>query len=326
MENKDVFIRGLDEKALPAFKAYIREQDWLQSLIQHKNGRGTKGATFFAIRDDYVNIYGHGGSLVKLTYNPSTNKIVGETHFKYLLRKKLSNGKFYVPIIEGKPRFDAGSLADMFVDSLDDGRLLLDQARLYAGEEKFGVHQLVMTNPNVLDIEIVFGKDTGEDEDGTGTNTVDVKKGNKNDRVDFCALRKGDKGKLKIVFYEAKHISNTELKGKVLVQLKRYRKQLQDRKGQILQSYHLVCKNIIELCDGTKIDIPFLEFAKKVVENSQNLTIDPEPRLVIFGYDSVQEKGLLQEIKETLIVGGLDKKHILCRGNPDAPWTGVKFE
>jgi len=316
MSNNDVFNRGLDEKVIPAFKKYIGEQSWLRSLIQHTNKNCNKGATFFAIRDNYVNIYGHGGSLVKLT-NPNTDKVVGETHFKYLLRKKMRNGKFYVPIIDGKPKFDADSITDMFVDSLDDGRLLLDQARLYAGEEKFGVHQLVMANPNVLDTEIVFDKDNGEDDVKTGT-----------DRIDFCALRKGESNELKIVFYEAKHISNPELKGKVLTQLERYRSQLRDPKRvcEILKSYRRVCENIVELCDGTDINIPILEYAKMVVENPLNLTVDTEPRLVIFGYDSVQEKGVLQEIKKIMIGGELDEKHILCRGNPDAQWTGVKFK
>jgi hypothetical protein len=230
----------------------------------------------------------------------------------------MRNGKFYVPIIDGKPKFDADSITDMFVDSLNDGRLLLDQARLYAGEEKFGVHQLVMANPNVLDTEIVFEKDNGEDDVKTGT-----------DRIDFCALRKGEFNKLNIVFYEAKHISNPELKDKVVLsQLERYRSQLRDhkRKGEILKSYIRVCENIVELCDGTDINIPILEYAKMVVENPTNLIVDTEPRLVIFGYDSVQEKGILQEIKKTLIGGELGEKHILCRGNPDAQWTGIKFE
>ncbi len=315
MKNNDVFNRGLDHKALLAFKKYIGEQPWLQSLIRQKNGNGRKGVTFFAIRDNYVNIYGHGGSLVKLTYNRKTDNISGETHFKYLLRNKMPNGKFYVPIVGGKPTFGTYSISDMFVDSLADGRSLLDQARLYAGDERFGGHQLVMANHNVLDTEIVFGKDPGEDEGGM-------------DRIDFCALRKGGADNLKIVFYEAKHISSQELYGKVLSQLERYRRQLRDSKRveEILKSYKLVCKNIVNLCDGSDIIIPFLEFAKKVLENPQKLTVDPNPRLVVFGYNSVQKKEILPKIKQILKEGKLSEQHTLWRGNPDGQWKGVKFD
>ena len=316
MKNNNVFNRGLDPKALLAFKKYIGEQPWLQSLIQHKDGSGSKGATFFAIRDNCVNIYGHGGSLVRLTYNHKTGKILGQTHFKYLLRNKMQNGKCYIPIEEGGiPKYPGNSIYEMFVDSLNDGRLLLDQARLYAGEERFGVHQIVMANPNVLDTEIVFGKDTDEDEGGT-------------DRIDFCALRRGDAENLKIVFYEAKHISNPELNGDVLSQLERYRGQLRDPKRveQILKSYKLVCENIVELCNDSDISIPFLEFAKKAGENPQNLRVDPDPRLAVFGYNNVQKKEHLPKIKEILKEGKLSEQHTLWRGNPNAQWKGVKFD
>lgn len=325
MSNSRSFKRGLSHDAIEAFINYIPNQRWLHSLIEHKNKRSEKRATFFAIRNDYINIYGHGGSLVKLTYEAGS--IVGETHFKYLLRKKMQNGNVYVPIKDGKPvfKFDKSSIADMFVDSLDDGGLLLDQSKLYAGVEKIGVHQLLMSNPNVLDTEITFNKDTGEDQGS-----------NKKDRIDFCALRKGNGGKLNIVFYEAKHISNPELNGDVLDQLERYRKQIHERKEQILDSYRLVCKNIVELCNATDINIPFLEYAELVVNDSQSLTVDLNPRLVIFGYDGDQVKGIVEKIKTNLINGKVgekghilkvDEEHILCRGNPGGePWTGVKFD
>jgi hypothetical protein len=226
----------------------------------------------------------------------------------------MQNGKFYVSIEEGGiPQYPGKSISGMFVDSLDDVGLLLNQAKRYAGEEKFGVYQIVTANPNVLDTEIVFGKDTQEDEGVT-------------DRIDFCALRRGDAENLEIVFYEAKHITNQELYGSVLFQLERYRGQLQRREKEILNSYQLVCKNIVDLCDGSDISIPLLKFAKKVVENPNKLTVAPNPRLVVFGYNNVQKEEILPKIKEILKEGKLIEQHTLWRGDPDAQWDGVKFD
>jgi hypothetical protein len=173
----------------------------------------------------------------------------------------------------------------------------------------------VIANQNVLDTEIVFDKDTCEGEGGT-------------DRIDFCALRKGSPDNLEIVCYEAKHILNQELKGKVLSQLERYRGHLRnsERVEEILKSYKSVCENIVEVCNGSDITIPFLEFAKKVVESPQKLTVDPNPRLIVFGYDSVQRKGILPKIKETLREGKLCEEHTLWCGNPGALRKGIKFE
>lgn len=318
--NEGVFTRGLSETALPAFKKYICEQKWLQILLQHKN-------TFFAIRNNYINIYGYGGSLVKLIY--SKGNIKGETHFKYLLRKKIESGKsgkFYVSIEDGKPQLDTYTLDNMFEVSLK-GNLLLAQAKLYAGEEKIGVHELMMENTNVLDTEIVFGKDMGEDEDVIGAVPMDAQKTIKNDRVDFCALHEGKNDELKIIFYEAKTISNGELSGEVLDQLDRYRKQLKDREVEILNAYRLVCQNIVDLFDGTDFSIPFLKYARMVVEKPKKLSIDPEPRLVIFGFDRIQQKTILPAIIDNLIdKDRLAKNHILNRGNPSGKWKELKFE
>jgi hypothetical protein len=62
---------------------------------------------FIAIREDYLNVYHNGASLLKLTF--MGDRLVGETHYKYLLRADVA--KPYIPVDGGMVKLpDAAAL------------------------------------------------------------------------------------------------------------------------------------------------------------------------------------------------------------------------
>ena len=102
------------------------------------------------------------------------------------------------------------------------------------GTEKKGVHEIMIDNANVIDTEIAFPR-SGE-------------------RVDFAALRE-EKNKLKLVFYEAKVFSSSEITAKVgkpqvIDQLEKYEKILSKRAERIRKSYSRVATNFLTWQDA----------------------------------------------------------------------------
>ena len=101
--------------------------------------------------------------------------------------------------------------------------------------------------------------------------------------------------KRKLKFYEAKDFTNSEIraesgkKPKVVSQISRYRKQLDSsvKRAHIIEQYGCYIKIINELFLP---DYPI----------ERPTEIDPEPCLLIFGFDDDQRKGRLKKNVETL--------------------------
>jgi hypothetical protein len=90
------FKRTVSKEMIEALNAEYLENGWWKTLADDKD-------TLIAIRDRYLNVYYNGGSIAKVEY--ATGKIEAQIHYKYLLKKKLSNPP-YVRCIDGKPQIE----------------------------------------------------------------------------------------------------------------------------------------------------------------------------------------------------------------------------
>jgi len=119
----------------------------------------------------------------------------------------------------------------------------------------------------ILDVEITFGREEGYSKRS----------------IDYLAIEKDIDGKIKLVFYEAKHFDNSEIRAnavpKVFEQIEKYERVLTDpiHKAEILNSYKRIYENVQELNLNNKNNLVQL-----IGADIDNLEIDSEPRLIIF--------------------------------------------
>lgn len=244
---------------------------------------------FIAVRNEYISVYYRGNSICELHFDNS--KIVGRTHYKYLLRPDLND---YLKSLDGE--FELNNPAKKFITSLNDLNLIKKSSLVYSGEEKTGVHSISIKEKNILDIEITFSN-------------LD----SKTDRLDYVKIVE-DHEKLKLVFYEAKHFTNPEIRAKstprVLGQIEKYKKALKEHETEIIKSYKLVCKNLQEL----NLIKPYHDNYIKRISDGENISIDYSPMLIVFGFDQDQKDGNiwkkhLEKLQDTL------KDRLKIKGN-----------
>ncbi len=282
-----IFSRGLKCEFVQALnQAYDEKDSWWRALVDDKT-------LFVGIRNNYINIYFNGGSILELKYN-SSKGLFGSTHFKYLLNlTRETVRRDYVKFENGK--FHEVRIMDSYTDIGKDIGKIKDAVKRHQGDEKKGVHQISIDNRNVIDVEIQFPGTKG--------------------RIDFAALQKIN-GEIKIVFFEAKLYSNSELRSpsvnpRIFTQIMQYENILSSRRDEIEKSYARVAKNIV-LINGwnRRRDNIFFEAA------NGNLSVDPKVRLAIFGFDDPQKSaanspdGLFSRMK-----AGLDETRVLAKGD-----------
>ena len=170
-----VFKRGLDPGFVEKLNEMYESCSWWCELVNDED-------LFLAIRDNYINVYYRGNSLLKLERQGRRRNrtIVGKIHYKYLLQPRVGESP-YVKIVDGKPCFQ--DTKSLFFESLDIKKLKA-AADPYAGPEKTGVYEIIRANRNILDTEVGFSTPRSY--------------------VDFAALIETEQG-VKIVFFEAKH-------------------------------------------------------------------------------------------------------------------------
>ena len=287
------FNRRLDDNFVNHLNTlYNSGESWWKDLMDDST-------VFLAIRDNYLNFYYRGCSLLKLKWRPRAKEVIGEIHYKYLLQPSMKPP--YVSIVDGRPKFKKGT-DNMFLDYTNVEKLKKSVKR-YAGAEKSGVHDIIRNpkNYNVLDVEITFS-------DGSGTR-----------RIDMATLRlTNDSPVLK--FFEAKHFKNGELRTKndqdpdVVNQLKKYKRLLNKHKPDIINSYIEVCRDLVKL-NGFKKKNESLYFQlESVNRNSKQLSIDVKPKLIVYGFDKDQRDGSWKahRCKLTNILGS---NRVICRGS-----------
>lgn len=228
-------------------------------------------SVFPAVRKNRIDFYYKGGKL----FSYDGKRFV--THQKYASVLKHTGENHYI-----------GEKSLKAIASFQEGyERIKENCALYAGVEASQVAELyskyscvkhsAALRTVVLDIEVCFLR---EDEMGdSGVEPHEKKK----DRIDFV-LFDTKTGMLR--FFEAKDFSNAELrarkKPRIVDQIERYRKQLARPafRSEILTAFNRHIDIINKLFSPNELLPPAKE-------------IDPEPRLLIFGYDGSQLKGKL---------------------------------
>ncbi len=296
------FNHGIDERFVKKLNAEYERGGWWRSMASDPD-------LFIAIRDGYVNVYWKGNSLLKLTLDGEG--LVGETHYKYLLRNDAP--KQYVRVDGGVVKLpDASAL---FHADLSDVPALKRAAAPFVGEEKAGVHQIVLSNPNVVDVEVTFGlKGNGEKAPATR-------------RIDFAALRPAAGG-AEIVFYEAKLFSNSEVRAAgdtpppVAGQIEGYRRLLVEHAPNVESSYRKVCGNLAALHGVQARYAGSLDLMRRLASGEAVLDVSEAVWLVVFGFDSDQHNGAVwrphrEKLKEAL------GKRLLLKGDAQKFTRGI---
>lgn len=213
------------------------------------------GKVFPAFRKSYMDFYHMGGRL----FNYKNG--VFRTHYKYA--SVLTSTGDYV---------SEADLKDIQkVDNFRDGyEQIKGNCAKYSGVEDKGIsdiyhkHSYANSKQNVvvLDIEASFGKN----------------------RIDLLLFNKTER---KLRFYEAKHFTNSELwskagsKPKVVKQILKYKKEINDPKNEILTAYSKYVGLANDLF-GLNLDKP--------------VEIDHEVALLLFGFDANQRDGRLKDL------------------------------
>ena len=109
-----------------------------------------------------------------------------------------------------------------------------------------------------------------------------------------------------MVFHEAKHFTNKELRARadrerpVVGQMERYRKTLLKHADAISRSYRDVCRALVRIEAMRRVAAEITghtppsdldPLIARVAQDDILPEIDPEPRLVVFGFDKDQRDG-----------------------------------
>jgi hypothetical protein len=142
-------------------------------------------------------------------------------------------------------------------------------------------------NPTVIDCEIAFPDFVLSDE---GTE-------NEKGRVDLACLEQ-DGEEVRLVFWEAKHFSNNELRADlrsaskvppVRVQIKKYQTFLSSHSEAVVDSYKRVVKNLVAIQSMGAVR-PLSPLISDVATGKRRLVLGEQPKvgLIIFGFDEAQ--------------------------------------
>lgn len=306
-------FRTLSPDFIKALEALAERPGWWRDVLAHPD-------LILAVRREAVNVYHRGASIFRVTYPNGT--VTAETHTKYLLRQR-----------QTLVRLDTGGTfatdPTQAVWTQYDGPATLDEmlraATALTGLEKTGLHRLLRRAPNVIDVEIALtGTTIG---DGTTGNNGDNNEGaeadaalldgtastptQQQDRLDVASLEeRGDPGEAWLVFHEAKIAANPELRAApdrvpaIVQQVARYTQTLTGKADQLTAGYQALCRDLSRL-DALRQRVQQVTglaegalwhrdpLVKAVAEGSRQLRLDPQPRLVVFGFDADQRDGIL---------------------------------
>jgi hypothetical protein len=124
-------------------------------------------------------------------------------------------------------------------------------------------------------------------------------------RVQLCVTVENCDGKPFIVFHEAKHFSNPALRAKgapaVLAQIVRYQATLRHHEEVLQQRYVAVCQGLFRLQtmrSSARAALPTSRplpdpnpLIAAIASGQVHAEIDPDPRLIVFGFDGDQRDG-----------------------------------
>ena len=351
-------FRGLSDAFLDALDQLITapEGGWWRDVLAHPD-------LILAVRSEALNVYHRGASLFRIDF--SHGRPTPVTHVKYLVRQRQTlirlaeTGAFVLDPAHALWSTYAGpeTLAEM-----------IRAARRLVGPEKTGVHALVQASPNVVDVEIALEGEYGPeleteaaaatldpttgpvaDEEVADTAVAGVlgkakptkPAGPRQDRIDVASLEeRGHPEQAWLVFHEAKHYDNTELKAdpkrrpKIADQVARYTSSIRGNAGGLHYSYPHVCRARVRR-DAMRRKVRSQHPAwpaqphpaptpliREVADGTRDLKIETQPRLVVFGFDADQRDGAWSAVSARLTQLGL---RVYAIGNPQGLKQSAAF-
>jgi hypothetical protein len=278
------FERRLDKDFMEKLKLEAKRPGWFADVLADTD-------LVVGIRKNYVNVYRLGQSLFKIERGGKTG-LKFSTHPKYLLDPDL-----YKAVSFDGSRFAVDKLEPIMKEysGLDTLKRMKKGAGLYSGEEKRGVHAIIVANPNVVDTEIAFGHEAQAKTD-TNLALSPEEKGLSARRIDLACFEAVGKS-IRLRFWEAKLYKNSEIKAKgdsvaqVIDKVTKYRSLVQKHREEILQSYRVVAENLVEMSHWSDSPRKVGELVKRVADGAL-FDIDEPPivGLIVYGYDAAQEK------------------------------------
>jgi hypothetical protein len=304
-----MFSKGLDEHFLRHLNAEYERGGWWRAIASDTN-------LFIAIRDRSLNVYSKGASLLRLWMEGE--QLVGETHYKYLLRPDAP--KPNVRVVDGKAQITNPS--QLFLCDIGDVLALKRASAVYVGEEKVGVHRIAMENRNVIDLEVGFGLDSVRDADPSIN------------KIDFAALQSNvTDAEVELIFYEAKLFTNQEIRAKgdaappVFEQIERYEKVLAGNRNTVEHAYRTVCGNLAALLGVRDRYSATLDTMRRLADWEAPLRLDQSVRLVVFGFGADELNGEIWKRHQKKLADKF-KGRLLIKGSSNgftkgisAPWS-----
>lgn len=289
-----IFGRGLNPCFINQLAAEAARASWWADVLADPK-------LFIAVRDSYLDVYWRGQRLFHVSASPSGLKV--KTHEKYLLdpalagRVALTDGVFDIAglIKRAFIREYQGSAMPRKMQTLSK---MKTTAGAFSGSEKTGCHEIAVRNPEVIDVEIAFPGIVSLDDGGDDKTAP---------RVDLAVVEP-DGNDARLVFWEAKHYGNGELRTRaadvksapVCRQIRVYKKYLADNQQAVEDSYTNVAANLVGI-SAMGLGRPLCPLIAEVGSGKRRLTLGAEPKvgLIIFGFDAGQrdEPGWKEHLK-----------------------------
>ena len=310
----EILKRGLPQNLVDALCVLYQEGGWWTRIVDDHEA-------FVVPRKDCVCVYYRGNCLLRLAFHD--DHLIGRVHYKYLLNPDFK--PTYWNVEDGQ----VGQLdrADLFIPNFSDLDLIKRASKPYVGEEKDGVSEIIAANPNIIDVEVAFG-DPGDltDEDDETVPRINEPNAPCNPRIDFVAVQDGGNGP-KLVFFEAKHFRNQELRARgkpqVVEQIEVYAGLLKKHQKDIVDAYRRHCADMLKSDCIPQDNKERRDFLSKVTD-SATVELELKPRLVVFGFDADQRPGpKWKQHKEKL--EELLKGRVFTKGDAKDFVKGVRF-
>ena len=178
-------------------------------------------------------------------------------------------------------------------------------ASLFSGDEKIGVQAIANAHPDTIDVEIAFPAAEVTERSVP--------------RIDLAVIEDCG-GEAHLVFWEAKLLTNPELRSKgeknVVRQIEAYRRIVDTFRSDILESYRTVAGNLATIAassDGARVLGPGL--AAVAAGAPLVLTDPPEIGLLVYGYDAPQRDEIWKDLEVDLAARLGSTSRVIGRGD-----------
>jgi hypothetical protein len=272
------FNRGLSPRFIAKLQAEaVKREGWWADVLADPR-------LVIGVRQEYLDVYWRGQCLFHIEAPPSNLKIT--THPKYLVDPALA-----APVSLSDSKFDVSSLSDNGFIAEYEGPSTLSKmkasAGIFCGREKTGCHEIAIRNRAVIDWEIAF----------PGTITLGNREVINTPRIDLASLEAVGSTGARLIFWEAKHFTNGELRAaknhipRVCYQVDGYQTCLAAHRNDIETSYRRVIENLLAI-DRMRPQSRLPPLFAEVATGERQLSLGDEPKvgLIIFGFDIGQRE------------------------------------